>query len=298
MQANSYKVGPYDLSAKQHSLFLTFQSLINKEALKLFSACGDQIPLYTAESHLIRLLVAREFNTQQALLMWQKWVEWRQTYAAEKIQEIEIESELKSGKAFWHKKDKKNHPCLVVKTRRHHPAECDMKSMMKFVVYLIEKGTKLADELNPDGKICVLWDRKGFTMKNFDRRFLGMMKSMTGVLQDNYAERMDSVYILNPNWFFKAMFKITRPFLNQKTKDKIKIISKQAELLKYFDSDCLLKDMGGTSDFVYKYKNWVVRDEDGEEPKDEDLKEATKEIMKEEGLKEDAGDSSGDEQEK
>lgn len=293
MQPASLKIGPYDLTPKQHASFLTFQNLVTQEAQRLFASTPDQIPVYISESHLIRLLVARDFSTKPAMEMWLKWVEWRKTYAADKIKESDIEGELKSGKAFWHKTDKQGHPCLIVKTKRHIPAETDVPTMMKFAVHLIEKGCKVADESTTDGKVCVLWDRQGFTMKNFDRRFMGLMKKLTGVLQDNYAERLDSIFILNPNWFFKTMFKVVRPFLNQKTKDKIKLVSKNADLLKWFSSDCVMKDMGGTSDFVYKYKDWVVSDgvAGKDEEKDEDLQEKTaKEILKEEGITEEETD--------
>ena len=59
----------------------------------------------TDREHLLRLLKAREFNTQEALKMWLKWIEWRKEYNIDSINVDDIENELISGKAFWHKYD-------------------------------------------------------------------------------------------------------------------------------------------------------------------------------------------------
>lgn len=294
MEPNSLKVCNYDLTPKQHASFISFQKQVQSKAQDIFGKTPEKIPFYTSEDHLIRLLVAREFNEKKAFEMWVKWVDWRLEFKVDSMKESDIEVELRSGKAFWHKYDKKKHPCLVVKTKRHYPSQTDVETMMKFAVHLIETGTKEADKIG-DGKVCVLWDRKGFTMKNFDKRFLGLIKKLSGVLQDNYAERLDCIYILYPNWFFRTMFKILSPFLTQRTKDKMKIINSYKDLEKHFDSDCVLKEMGGTSSFVYKYKDVVIDDSNAnditnikETEDDEELKKVAKNVMKEEGVASDS----------
>lgn len=62
-------------------------------------------------------------------------------------------------------------------------------------------------------------------------------KRLNVIMQDNYAERLQTIYILNPNWFFKAMFAIVKPFLTARTKSKITIIEKNKDLLKFFEPD-------------------------------------------------------------
>ncbi len=157
-----------------------------------------------------------------------------------------------------------------------------------YLFYLC-KGVKEAEKTT--GKLSVVWDRQGFTMKNYDKRFFTLVKKFTGVLQDNYAERLDTFYILHPNWFFKTVYAVVKPFLTQRTKDKIVLINNQKDLMKHFDPDCLLKEHGGTSSFFYKYKDVSFGDETDIQAEsaeeDEDLKKAGKEIMEEAGVKED-----------
>lgn len=294
--ASTYKVSSYDLTAKQHTIFSSFREKVLEKAIKLFPSEPDFREKYTSSAHLIRLLVAREFQEQKALEMWEKFVVWRREFGADAIKESVIEGELSTGKAFWHKCDKNGHPCMIVKTARHFPEQSSVDSLLKFAVFLIETGTRLADEQGKDGKICVLWDRKGFSMKNFDKRLLGLLKKLSGILQDNYAERLDSIYIMFPNWFFRTMFKVLKPFLNKKTKEKIKLVGNYKELEKFFDKDCILKEMEGTSDFVYKYKGKIVGDpvENSvftKEEDEEEMKKVAKISMKEEGVQEIDSDS-------
>ena len=61
------------------------------------------------------------------------------------------------------------------------------------------------------------------------------------------------MYVLSANWFFKVVYGIAKPFLNERTKSKIKIISKMSELLTYFDKNQLFKEYGGSCDYVYSY---------------------------------------------
>jgi len=184
--------------------------------------------------------------------MWNKWYEWRKTYKADEIKETEIENELKTGKAHWFGHDKKNHPCLVIKARRHIPKAIPVDETLRFGIYTIEKGTKLMDEAG-SYKMVVIWDREGTTKKNFDKSMLGLMKQLMGMLQDFYAERLEAVYILHANWLFKLIYGMIKPFLADKSRKKMRIISKKEDLLNYFDKDQLLPEYGGTAKYQYRY---------------------------------------------
>lgn len=52
---------------------------------------------------------------------------------------------------------------------------------MRFGVYLIEEGIKKMEQ-NKVSKMCVIWDRTGFTKKNYDTGMLSMMKELIGIL--------------------------------------------------------------------------------------------------------------------
>jgi len=241
----------FKLTPTQLTQAIDFQKFIQLEFSKL--APGDsKASYYTDINNTTRFLIAREFKPLKALEMWKKWYNWRLQYKVDDITPESLAKELISGKAFWHGYDKEGHPCLVVKIKRHIPKESPVENSIRLGVYLLETGIKLADDVGQT-KLCVIWDREGFTKKNYDPSVFTTLRELSGVLQDFYAERLHSLYILYPNWFFKTMFTLVKPLLNEKTKSKIKIIDKVSDLYKYFTADNLMMEYGGTSPFQYRY---------------------------------------------
>jgi hypothetical protein len=225
------------------STLIEYQKLDSKLSMKNY---------YCDLSNTTRFLIARDYNQKKALEMWKNWYQWRQTYQVDNIQESDIATELKSGKAFWFGFDKEKRPCLIIKVRRHIPKACPIEETLKFCVYCIEQGIKLMEQAGST-KMVVIWDREGFTRKNFDSSMFGLLKKLIGILQDFYAERLAVMYVLHSNWFFKSLFAAVKPFLAEKSKQKVKIIDKPADLLKFFDKDQLLPEYGGISTFQYCY---------------------------------------------
>ena len=123
---------------------------------------------------------------------------------------------------------------------------------MRFGVYLIEQGIKKCAETGAD-KLVVIYDREGFDRKNFDSKLADVMKSLMKILQDYYAERLAVMYVLKPNWFYKLMVGMIRPFLDEKTRNKIKLVDKLDDLKKHFDDDQLMIEHGGTSPYRYAW---------------------------------------------
>jgi len=89
------------------------------------------------------------------------------------------------------------------------------------------------------------------TKKNYDTTLIKFAMKFVGILQDYYAERLSVMYILNVNWLYKMMYGMIKPFLAQKTKDKIVILDQPEHLNKFFNEDQLLPEYGGTVPFEY-----------------------------------------------
>lgn len=276
----------FELKDSEIQQAYSFQNLTIEEFAKL-EPTGKNKEYYTDINNVTRFLIARDFKVPKALEMWKKWYDWRITYRADAIDESEIATDLKSGKAYWFGHNKAKHPCLVVKTRRHFPGQSTIDQTIRFGVYTIEQGIQKMKDLGTS-KICVIWDREGFDQKkNFDKSIITIMKQLLGILQDFYAERLDVVYILKPNWFFKMIFGMVKPFLSEKTKGKLKLINKNEELLNYFEPEYLLKEYGGTADYLYSWPadSSPIRDDvgtgnDNDEVDEEFLKQTEKELAK------------------
>ena len=117
----------------------------------------------------------------------------------------------------------------------------------------MKDGTEKADKLMRDfdvddvddreyGEICIIYDRRGMTRKNFDGRLFGIMRKLVDVVQICYAERLGKIYVLGTNWFFHLLFKIISPLLSEKTRNKIVILGRPKELLEYFEFNQLERE--------------------------------------------------------
>jgi hypothetical protein len=67
-----------------------------------------------------------------------------------------------------------------------------VQEVIQFALYLMKSGTDIADEMlaeynaaHPEapldrefGEICIIYDRRGMTRKNFDHRLFGIMKKV------------------------------------------------------------------------------------------------------------------------
>lgn len=68
-------------------------------------------------------------------------------------------------------------PCLIVKARKHFSGQSSQEMLIRYFLYLMDVGMKLADE-GGTGKITVIWDRDGVTSKNFDSSMLSLVKKI------------------------------------------------------------------------------------------------------------------------
>ena len=193
---------------------------------------------------LSRMLSAREGNVVAALAMYNRWVDFRALYALDAIKAPDVQPLVDSGVAYWHGTDKGHRPAVVILPRKYFPDQHTPRGVIRFALYLMRVGVGKADELKAkepslSGQVCVLYDRRGFTMKNFDPGLFGVLKTVVDVIQICYAERLGKMYVLGVNWFFKMMFGIINPLLSAKTRSKIVLLSTSEDLLLYFDRENL-----------------------------------------------------------
>lgn len=136
--------------------------------------------------------------------IWKRWVAWRSQLFPEGDGFVSsIQNELKSGKAFFHRQDKKGNVCLVVKMEKHKKAESSPQDLINFFIYMVEKGLCLCEQ-SAGAHLTVIWDRKGFTKENFDLNLITSIKQMLRIFQDYYADILDKCYVLYPGWIISS----------------------------------------------------------------------------------------------
>ena len=74
-------------------------------------------------------------------------------------------------------------------------------------------------------QLAVIYDRTEMTRANQDGQLMKFSLSFISMLQDYYAERLSMFYVLGVNWLYRIAYACVKPFLAQKTKDKVCLTS-------------------------------------------------------------------------
>ena len=91
------------------------------------------------------------------------------------------------------------------------------------------------------------------TSANKDPALMNMVRELSGMFQDFYAERLAKFYVLHVNWLYRMMYTLAKPMLAKKTKQKMEILGSPTDLLRFVDSDQLVADYGGTNTYIHPY---------------------------------------------
>ena len=97
-----------------------------------------------------------------------------------------------------------------------------MEDLIRYGIYLIEIATEKT-ELKGSKQLSVIYDRTEMTRANQDTQLMKFSISFISMLQDYYAERLAMFYVIGANWMYRIAFAVMKPFLAQKTKDKVRI---------------------------------------------------------------------------
>jgi hypothetical protein len=176
-----------------------------------------------------------------------KWIEENKPH---RIQEDEIKSQIKTGKAFFHGHDREGRPILIIRAANHIPSsdEEGKQKDLKFMFYMIELGMMLLPA-PPNNQFVVLYDRINFSRRNFDPSML----TSYSILGMYYPEMIHSVHILRANWLFTTLRAIAAQFLDPVFMQKLQVwnvydVEMRMNLpKKVADEKFLLRDHGGTS---------------------------------------------------
>ena len=112
-------------------------------------------------------------------------------------------------------------PLLVIVVRNHDMSGREMAPAKRFIVHAMDR---VVDCLRPGGRFVVAIDFEGMGYRNADAQVLLACFDM---LQRFYVERVEAMWFVQPPAVFWAIWKVVRPFVAAKTRDKIHFVSKK-----------------------------------------------------------------------
>mmetsp|Transcript_11940 Transcript_11940/g.13152 ORF Transcript_11940/g.13152 Transcript_11940/m.13152 type:complete len:292 (+) Transcript_11940:99-974(+) len=225
------------------------------------------------KAELHRFLVAREFNVKKSYDMFIEYLQWMDTYKPHKIKLSQVQSEYEKDKLLLLPHDKQGRPVLLLLPALHTPGQAPMEDIMKSFHYVIQQGIKMM----PPGqhKFLIIYDRKGYARKNFDKKMLG---EITQSFEKYYPERVGEILVLRTNWLFWALFKLASLVMPAATVKKISILDSEKDLLPYFDEENLPDIWGGKHQLKSDVGRALFKMAAYEDPDEENREEIEEEI--------------------
>ncbi|CAH8357140.1 unnamed protein product [Eruca vesicaria subsp. sativa] len=229
------------------------------EVRTLLGPLTEKSSEYCSDAAISRYLAARNGHVKKATKMLKETLKWRTQYKPEEIRWEEISQEAETGKIYRANcTDKYGRPVLVMRPSSQNTKS--PKGQIRFLVYCMENAI-----LNlPDHQDQMVWliDFHGFNMSHISVK---VSRETAHVLQEHYPERLGLAVLYNPPKIFEPFWKMVKPFLDPKTRNKVKFVYSDDNVSKkiledIFDMEQLEVAFGGNnSDSSFNFEKYAER---------------------------------------
>lgn len=245
-----------DLSSKQESILKAFKD-----------NCKDIAKPEWDDYYWTRWLRARNYDLKKAEKMLRNDVAWRKEWNADNILEWDPPEVLKKyypGGYFG--EDKQGFPIWIdvlgyIDLKGMY-FSATKKDIIRYKIYYAEYLFKhlLPEQSKKHGRrierCSMIFDMEGIGLKHLWKPAVDLLTELLSIMENHYPETLGTCYAVNAPKLFPVMWNIAKPFLEEETKKKIKILGKKykEQILEYIDPNQLPVHWGGN-----------CRDPDGDE---------------------------------
>lgn len=198
-----------------------------------------------------RWLQADNYSLTKAEARLRAHAEWRIEYVPEgRIDESEVSGEEAMQKAFLPGMNKLGQPTIYVIARKHDANGQNLEECKRYMCYSLDRAFEQANrDLNPDCKVCIIFNLRGCGLKNFNR---AVLMAVFDTLRNHYPERIGSLWFFDAPTIFWGLWKVISPFIDPETSQKVKFVSANAseDLVALFDPEKLPKELGGAAELI------------------------------------------------
>ncbi|XP_021376060.1 clavesin-2-like isoform X1 [Mizuhopecten yessoensis] len=206
--------------------------------------------LRTDEAFVTRFLRARKYDTFEAFKLFARYFEFRQdnTNLFKKFQASEpgIKDALYDGlPGVLPNLDHFGRKIIVLYSANWDNNRYGLASIYRAILLTLEKLID-NDEAQINGFVVIV-DWSQFTFKQSTWLSPKVLKLMIEGLQDCFPARFGAIHFVNQPWYIEAMFKMLKPFLKEKSKDKIHMHGINLGTLHvHIHKEVLPAELGGT----------------------------------------------------
>ncbi|KAL9549430.1 hypothetical protein MBANPS3_005212 [Mucor bainieri] len=215
---------------------------------------------------IFRFLRECKFDFDQAHARLLDTISWRIEYRIDHLTyEDAIEFFDQNGFVFFHGTDNTaSHPLVFVQLRYFPKQFKEKKSLTEhirpFACLIMEMARKLTWEMTCDrenkGEPCALVSRMT-VLVNVSKAPLipidaELIKTMGVILDERFPGFVNNINVLNFGWMYQGVWSLLKHLLSEEAKESIHFTTIR-ELQPIISEDRILKDMGGTDDYVWTF---------------------------------------------
>ncbi|GAV59279.1 CRAL_TRIO domain-containing protein/CRAL_TRIO_N domain-containing protein [Cephalotus follicularis] len=228
------------------------------EVRRLIGPLPEKLSIYCSDATILRYLRARNWNVKKATKMLKETLKWRAEYKPEEIRWEEVAQEAETGKIYRSNySDKHGRTVLVMRPRCQNSKST--KGQIRYLVYCMENA--IMDLPQDQEQMVWLIDFHGFNLSHISTK---VTQETAHVLQEHYPERLGLAILYNPPKFFEPFYTVVKPFLEPKTRNKVKFIyaddlNTKKIMEELFDMDKLESAFGGNDHSGFNIHKYAER---------------------------------------
>lgn len=204
---------------------------------------------YDDDEFLYRFLFARKFNVTEAFQLLINYQLYRQKNH-ELLQRLcvlddTIQKALRDAfPGVLKSRDRRGRKVLVFFASNWDYTQYSLLTVYRAMLLTLEK--LLEDKQNQANGFVVIVDWTNFTLKQSAHLNPKILKMMIEGLQDSFPVRFKQIHFIGQPWFVEASLAVIKPFLNSKTRERIKLHgSNLSTLHEMIARDILPPELGG-----------------------------------------------------
>jgi hypothetical protein len=182
---------------------------------------SPELAAFCTRGTYVRYLRARSWAVARAARMLELTLDWRRDFRPDALSYSAQAAEAERGKVYVLERPcRAGRPVVFMRPARDEFARGeDDTERLRWVVYVLEQGSRLADADAPDGKMTWLIDFVGYSRRNAAP--MGTSMRTLSILQNHYPERLGRAVNFAPPFLFEVFFRAISPFIDPVTREKL-----------------------------------------------------------------------------
>ncbi|CAB3377130.1 Hypothetical predicted protein [Cloeon dipterum] len=205
--------------------------------------------LCTEDEFLLRFLNARKFKIEASFNLLVNYYLYRQKYRhlfiGLNVHDPLIRRALFDGiPGVLPQCDKRGRRILMIYASNWNIEEYSLLTIYRALLLSLEKLIK--DQQTQMAGLIVIVDWTGFSLKHTSALSPKALKLMLEGLQDAFPARFKAIHMVGQPWYLEAALSVIKPFLKEKTRNKIMLHGANlSKLHEHMDKDQLPAELGG-----------------------------------------------------